>query len=121
ILVNNAGTTRDGLEMRMSPADWNDVVAINLSGMHFLTQAVVKEMFRAKYGRIINNSSVVGISGNPGQTNYAATKAGMIGYTKALAKELASRGITVNAVAPGYVVSRLTEVLSDDVKQTMVD
>lgn len=101
ILVNNAGITRDGLSARMDRKDWQDVLDIDLSGAFYLTQAVMRGMMKAKYGRVVNVGSVVGLSGNPGQANYAAAKAGLIGMSKSLAKELASRNITVNVVAPG--------------------
>ncbi len=121
ILVNNGGITRDGLELRMPDEDWNAVIAVDLSGAHFLTKAVERGMMKNKYGRIVHISSIVGLSGNPGQTNYAAAKAGLIGLTKSQAKELASRNITVNAIAPGYVVSAITEVLPDEAKQMMIE
>jgi 3-oxoacyl-[acyl-carrier protein] reductase len=116
ILVNNAGITRDGLVLRMKRADWDDVVATNLTGAFLLTQALLSAMLRNRWGRIINISSVVGRTGQAGQVNYAATKAGLIGMTRSLAREVASRGITVNAVAPGYIETPMTAVL--DEKQT---
>lgn len=108
ILVNNAGITRDTLLLRMSEKDWNDVITTNLTGIYNTTKNVVRHMVRQKQGRIINISSIVGIYGNAGQTNYAAAKAGIIGFTKALAKELGSRGITVNAIAPGFIKTDMT-------------
>ena len=116
ILVNNAGITRDGLMLRMKRADWDDVLATNLTGAFLLTQAVLSHMLRNRWGRIVNISSVVGRTGQAGQVNYAATKAGLLGMTRALAREVASRGITVNAVAPGYIETPMTAVL--DEKQT---
>jgi len=116
ILVNNAGITRDGLVLRMKRPDWDDVLATNLTGAFLLTQALLASMLKNRWGRIINISSVVGRTGQAGQVNYAATKAGLIGMTRALAREVASRGITVNAVAPGYVETPMTAVL--DEKQT---
>lgn len=116
ILVNNAGITRDGLVLRMKRADWDDVLSTNLTGAFLLTQALLSTMLRNRWGRIINISSVVGRTGQAGQVNYAATKAGLIGLTRSLAREVASRGVTVNAVAPGYVETPMTAVL--DEKQT---
>jgi len=116
ILVNNAGITRDGLLIRMSEADWDAVLAVNLKGAFVCTKAVARQMMKQKSGRIVNIASVVGIFGNAGQANYAASKAGMIGLTKSVAKELGSRGITVNAVAPGYIKTEMTHVLSDEAK-----
>jgi len=116
VLVNNAGITRDGLVLRMKRADWDDVLATNLTGAFLLTQALLSAMLRNRWGRIINISSVVGRTGQAGQMNYAATKAGLIGMTRSLAREVASRGITVNAVAPGYIETPMTAVL--DEKQT---
>ena len=117
ILVNNAGVTRDGLAMRMSVEDWDAVINTNLRGAFNFVQAVVRGMTKQRSGRIINISSVIGIMGNAGQTNYAASKAGLIGFTKALAKELASRNITVNAIAPGFVTTDMTAGLSDEIKE----
>ena len=117
ILVNNAGITRDGLALRMSAENWDGVIDTNLSGSFACIQAVLSGMVRARWGRIINISSVVGVSGNAGQANYAASKAGLIGLTKSLAQEVASRNITVNAVAPGYIQTAMTGVLEDKVKQ----
>jgi 3-oxoacyl-[acyl-carrier protein] reductase len=116
ILVNNAGITRDGLVLRMKKADWDDVLATNLTGAFLLTQALLSPMLKNRWGRIVNISSVVGRTGQAGQVNYAATKAGLIGMTRSLAREVASRGVTVNAVAPGYVETPMTAVL--DEKQT---
>jgi 3-oxoacyl-[acyl-carrier protein] reductase len=119
ILVNNAGVTRDGLAMRMSIEDWDAVVNTNLRGAFNFTQAIVRAMTKQRSGRIINISSVIGLIGNAGQTNYAASKAGLIGFTKSLAKELASRNITVNAVAPGFITTDMTAGLSDEIKKTI--
>jgi 3-oxoacyl-[acyl-carrier protein] reductase len=119
ILVNNAGVTRDGLAMRMSIEDWDAVVNTNLRGAFNFTQAIVRAMTKQRSGRIINISSVIGVIGNAGQTNYAASKAGLIGFTKSLAKELASRNITVNAVAPGFITTDMTADLSDEIKKTI--
>ena len=116
ILVNNAGVTRDGLALRMKAADFDDVLRINLTGAFLLTQAVLSPMMKARAGRIINVTSVVGQTGSAGQANYAASKAGLIGLTKSLAREFASRGITVNAVAPGFIRTAMTDVLTDDQK-----
>ena len=109
ILVNNAGITRDGLMMVMKRADWDDVLGTNLTGAFLLTQAVLRPMLKNRWGRIINISSVVGRTGQAGQVNYAASKAGLIGFTRAMAREVASRGITVNAVAPGYIETPMTD------------
>ncbi len=117
ILVNNAGITRDGLALRMSAENWDSVIETNLSGSFACMQAVLSGMVRARWGRIINISSVVGVSGNPGQANYVASKAGLIGLTKSLAQEVASRNITVNAVAPGYIQTAMTEVLDEKVRE----
>ena len=117
ILVNNAGITRDTLLLRMSDADWNLVLNTNLKGAFLCTQAVLRHMMKQRWGRIINIASVVGLIGNAGQANYAAAKAGLIGLTKATAREVASRGITVNAVAPGFIETEMTNKLSDDAKQ----
>jgi 3-oxoacyl-[acyl-carrier protein] reductase len=116
ILVNNAGITRDKLAMQMKREDWDDVLTTNLTGAFLLTQALLRPMLKNRWGRIINISSVVGRTGQAGQVNYAASKAGLIGMTRALAREVASRGITVNAVTPGYIVTPMTAVL--DEKQT---
>ena len=120
VLVNNAGITRDGLIVRMKPSDWDDVLDINLKGTFNCIKAVTKTMMKQRSGRIVNVSSVVGVSGNPGQANYVASKAGIIGLTKGVAKELASRGITANVVAPGYVDTDMTTALSDKAKEMMV-
>jgi 3-oxoacyl-[acyl-carrier protein] reductase len=120
VLVNNAGITRDGLAIRMKPADWDLVLRINLQGAFLCTQQVLPSMMRNRWGRIVNIASVVGQAGAPGQANYAASKAGLIGLTKALAQEMASRNITVNAVAPGYIATDMTKVLPDEVKQKIL-
>lgn len=120
ILVNNGGITRDNLMLRMKRADWDAVVATNLTGAFLLTQAVCSSMLKARWGRIINITSVVGESGQAGQANYAASKAGLIGLTKSLARELASRNITANAVAPGYIASPMTDVLSEQQRSAML-
>ena len=120
ILVNNAGITRDGLLMRMKDSDWDDVININLKGVYLMTKAVSKIMMKQRSGKIVNMTSVVGVTGNAGQANYSASKAGVIGFTKTCAKELASRGITVNAIAPGFIHTDMTDVLSDKVKEAMV-
>jgi 3-oxoacyl-[acyl-carrier protein] reductase len=119
ILINNAGMTRDGLAMRMSLEDWDSVINTNLRGAFSFTQAVLRAMVKRRSGRIINISSVSGIMGNAGQTNYAASRAGLIGFTKSLARELAGRNITVNAVAPGFITTDMTAGLSDKVKETL--
>ena len=113
VLVNNAGITRDALLMRMKEEDWDQLIATNLTALYRMTKACLRPMMKAKKGRIINISSVVGFSGNAGQTNYAAAKAGMIGFTKSLAQEVGSRGITVNAVAPGFIDTDMTQALSE--------
>ncbi len=117
ILVNNAGITRDTLLIRMKKEDFEQVINVNLVGTFNVTKNVIPYMLKARSGRIVNISSVVGISGNAGQTNYAASKAGIIGFTKSLAKEVASRGILVNAIAPGFIQTQMTEVLKDEVKE----
>ncbi|WP_346354518.1 3-oxoacyl-[acyl-carrier-protein] reductase [Azotosporobacter soli] len=121
ILVNNAGITRDGLLMRMKEDDWDAVMDTNLKGVFHCTKAVSRIMMKQRYGRIINMTSVVGIMGNAGQANYAAAKAGVIGFTKSMAKELASRSITVNAIAPGYIATDMTAVLSEQIRTEMAE
>ena len=116
VLINNSGITRDGLVLRMSDADFDDVLRINLKGAFNCSKAVLRYMFKARQGRIINMSSVIGLIGNLGQANYAASKAGLIGLTKSLAKEVASRNITVNAIAPGFIETPMTEVLSEEIR-----
>ncbi len=116
ILVNNAGLTRDGLSMRMKNEDWQQVIDVNMTATFKLAQAVQRGMMKRRWGRIINIASVVGVTGNPGQCNYVASKAGMIGWSKAMAAEIASRNITVNCVAPGFIATAMTEVLTDDQK-----
>ncbi|RQV94104.1 3-oxoacyl-[acyl-carrier-protein] reductase [bacterium] len=116
ILVNNAGITKDGLMMRMSESDWDAVIAVNLKGTFICTQAAMKAMMKARYGKIVNIASVIGVMGNAGQANYAASKAGIIGLTKSVAKELASRGIRANAVAPGFIQTEMTGELAEDTK-----
>ena len=120
VLVNNAGVTRDGLSMRMSVEDWDTVINTNLRGAFNFVQAVQRSMVKQRSGRIINISSVIGLIGNAGQTNYAASKAGLIGFTKSLARELASRSITVNAVAPGFIVTDMTGALSEEIQKQIV-
>jgi 3-oxoacyl-[acyl-carrier protein] reductase len=120
VLVNNAGLTRDGLLARMSDDDWREVIETNLSSVFYTCRAVTRPMMKKRAGAIVNVSSIVGLHGNFGQTNYAASKAGIIGFTKSLARELGSRGVRVNVVAPGYVHSRLTEVIPDDAKELML-
>jgi 3-oxoacyl-[acyl-carrier protein] reductase len=120
ILVNNAGITRDTLIARMSDEDWSNVVATNLSGAFYACRAVSRKMLRRRTGAIVNLTSFVGLHGNPGQANYAATKAGLIGLTKALAKELGNRGVRVNAVAPGYITTDITSGLSDEIREMLL-
>ena len=120
ILVNNAGITRDKLLLRMGTQEWDDVINVNLRGAYLCTRLVLIHMVRQRYGRIVNVSSVVGLSGNPGQTNYAASKAGLIGFTKATAREVASRNITVNAVAPGYITTAMVNQLPEDVQKAIL-
>ncbi len=120
VLINNAGVTRDGLSMRMSVEDWDAVINTNLRGAFNFVQAVQRSMIKQRSGRIINISSVIGLIGNAGQTNYAASKAGLIGFTKALARELASRSITVNAIAPGFIVTDMTGALSEEIQKQIV-
>jgi 3-oxoacyl-[acyl-carrier protein] reductase len=119
ILVNNAGLTRDNLSMRMKDEEWDDVLAVNLTATFKLARAVQRGMMKRRFGRIINIASVVGVMGNPGQANYVASKAGLIGWSKAMAQEIASRNITVNCVAPGFIATSMTEVLTDDQKSTI--
>ncbi len=120
ILVNNAGVTRDNLFVRMKDAEWDSVLAINLTAAFRLSRAALKGMMKRRYGRIINIASVVAVTGNPGQGNYAAAKAGMIGMSKALAAEVASRGITVNCIAPGFIESPMTDALNDRQRETIL-
>lgn len=120
ILVNNAGITRDNLLMRMKPDEWDSVISTNLSALYRVCKACLRGMTKAKKGRIINIASVVGASGNPGQTNYSAAKAGMLGFTKSLAREVGSRGITVNAVAPGFIDTDMTRELPEDQKRALL-
>ncbi|MCY4013672.1 MAG: 3-oxoacyl-ACP reductase FabG [Gammaproteobacteria bacterium] len=121
VLVNNAGITRDNLLMRMTGTQWSSVVEANLSGLYRVTRPLLRPMMRQRFGRIVNLSSVVARMGNPGQTNYAATKAGIEGFTRALAQEVGSRGITVNAVAPGFIDTDMTRDLAEEQRQAMVD
>ena len=121
ILVNNAGITKDKLMMRMTPSDFDDVIRANLNGSFYFMNAAAAVMIKQKYGRIINISSIVGIRGNAGQVNYSASKAGVIGMTLSAAKELGKRGITVNAVAPGFIETDMTEILTEDQKKAMTD
>ncbi len=120
ILVNNAGVTRDNLAMRMKDEEWDQVIRVNLEAAFRLSRSAMKPMMRAKHGRIISITSVVGVTGNPGQANYAASKAGLVGMSKALAQEVASRGITVNCVAPGFIRSAMTDALPDAQKQALL-
>ena len=120
ILINNAGVTRDNLAMRMKDEEWSDVIRINLEAAFRLSRAALKPMMRARHGRIVSITSVVGATGNPGQANYAASKAGLVGMSKALAQEVASRNITVNCIAPGFIQSAMTDVLPDAQKQALL-
>jgi len=120
ILVNNAGITRDNLLMRMKDEEWFDILQTNLSSVYYLSKAMLRTMMKKRFGRIINIGSVVGSMGNAGQTNYCAAKAGLIGFSKALAKEVASRGITVNVVAPGFIATDMTDVLSEELKNNLL-
>ena len=120
ILVNNAGITKDNLAMRMKDEEWDDVLAVNMTATMILCRSALRSMMKARWGRIISISSIVGVTGNPGQTNYAASKAGMIGYSKSLAAEVASRGLTVNVVAPGFIETPMTDVLTDDQKSKLL-
>ncbi len=119
VLVNNAGVTQDDLFIRMKPEAWDTVIRTNLDAMFHLTQEIVKKMIRAKWGRVINISSVVGLAGNPGQVNYAASKAGIIGFTKALALEIGSRNVTVNAVAPGFISTAMTDAMTEQARANL--
>jgi 3-oxoacyl-[acyl-carrier protein] reductase len=120
ILINNAGVTRDNLAMRMKDEEWSDVIRVNLEAAFRLSRAALKPMMRARYGRIISITSVVGTTGNPGQANYAASKAGLVGMSKALAQEVASRNITVNCIAPGFIASAMTDVLPEAQKEGLL-
>lgn len=120
ILVNNAGITRDNLAMRMKDADWDDVMQVNLKAAFKLSQGLMRTMMKSRWGRVINITSIVGVTGNPGQANYAASKAGMIGMSKSLAQELASRNITVNCIAPGFIESPMTDALNSDQRETIL-
>ena len=119
VLVNNAGITRDNLLMRMREEDWDEVLRVNLKSAFLLSKACVRPMMKARWGRIVNITSIVAVTGNPGQVNYCSAKAGMIGMTKSMAKELASRNITVNAIAPGFIGTQMTDQLKDDIKDKM--
>jgi 3-oxoacyl-[acyl-carrier protein] reductase len=121
ILVNNAGITRDNLALRMKDADWDEVIEVNLRAIFRLSRAVMRGMMKARWGRIINITSVVGAAGNPGQANYAAAKAGVVGMTKSLARELGSRNITVNCVAPGFIDTDMTRALSDEQRKVLLE
>jgi len=120
ILVNNAGITQDNLFMRMKPEQWSQVIDVNLNGVFHVTKAVIRTMVKQHSGRIINISSVVGFSGNPGQVNYSSTKSGLIGFTKSLSREVGTRGITVNAVAPGFINSAMTQALNESQQQAIL-
>ena len=121
ILVNNAGITKDNLLIRMKEEEWQQVIDVNLKGTFLCTKAVIRKMMKQKHGNIINISSVVGVKGNAGQANYSASKAGVIGFTKSVAKEVASKNIRVNAIAPGYIETSMTAVLSDDIKNALIE
>lgn len=121
ILVNNAGITRDGLSFRMSLEDWNSVIAVNLTGTFVISQIISADMIRKRKGSIINMTSIVGLHGQSGQVNYAASKAGLIGYTKSLAKECGGRGVRVNAIAPGFIETEMTQVISEDARKAWLD
>jgi 3-oxoacyl-[acyl-carrier protein] reductase len=120
ILVNNAGITRDNISMRMKDEEWEKVLQVNLTGTFKLTRAAMRGMMKRRFGRVINITSVVGVTGNPGQANYAAAKAGLIGMSKSLAQELASRGVTVNCVAPGFIATPMTDVLTDEQRNAIL-
>ena len=120
ILINNAGITRDNLLMRMKEEDWNGVIDTNLTSVYRLAKSCLRAMLKMKNGRIVNIASVIAYTGNPGQTNYAAAKAGMVGFSKALAREVASRGITVNTIAPGYIATDMTDVLTDEQRELLI-
>ena len=120
VLVNNAGITRDNLLMRMKPEDWNAVISTNLNAAFYCTQAALRDMAKAHYGRIVNIASVVGLVGNAGQANYSASKAGIIGFTKSAAREYSARGITVNAIAPGFIETDMTEILKPEMKDSIL-
>lgn len=121
VLVNNAGITKDGLLMRMSEEDWESVIDTNLKGVFNMTKAVTRGMMSKRYGKVVNITSISGVMGNPGQANYSASKAGVIGFTKAVAKELASRSININAVAPGFIETEMTDKLTEEVKQNYLN
>ena len=121
ILVNNAGITKDNLFMRMKPEQWSQVIDVNLNGVFYVTKAVIRTMVKQHSGRIINISSVVGFSGNPGQVNYSSTKSGLIGFTKSLSREVGTRGITVNAVAPGFINTAMTQALNESQQQAILN
>jgi len=121
VLVNNAGITADGLFVRMKDEDWHRVLQTNLTGVFYCTKAIAKHMLKQRYGRIVNISSIVGLVGNAGQANYAASKAGLIGFTKSIARELAPRGITANVVAPGFVLTDMTQSLSEEARRTLLE
>jgi 3-oxoacyl-[acyl-carrier protein] reductase len=121
ILVNNAGITKDGLLIRMSATDWDEVMAVNLRSTFLFTKAAARTMMKQRSGSIINISSIIGLIGNPGQANYAASKAGIIAFTKSVAKELSSRGVRANAVAPGFISTRMTDQLNDDLQKKMLE
>ena len=121
ILVNNAGITVDGLLVRMKDEDWHQVIRTNLTGVFYCTKAIARQMLRQRWGRIVNVSSIAGIVGNPGQANYAASKAGIIGFTKSIARELASRGITANVVAPGFIRTEMTQNLPEETKRALLE
>ena len=120
ILVNNAGITRDNLFMRMKPEEWEQVLGVNLNGVYYITRSLIRHMVKQRFGRIVNIGSVVGSTGNPGQVNYSTTKAGLIGFTKSLAKELGGRNITVNAISPGFIETDMTEELNEKQKEAIL-